>query len=483
MRFGRILLLFLSLEGSVHALNLDEFLGEVIAKNRLIQSHEKSKEAAFFRRAANDVILAPVLSLYSVGLDDKKIVLLSPGTNMTWNNTWNYGATLAQSFSTGTQMNVNFGATSSVGTLESLTTRVRGFASDSAVLGLSLSQSLWKNAFGRATRWRLDRESSAEKLARETYDLQTKQLLIEAEGVFWEVLYLREELKQRQESSARARKIESWVKARFSNGIGEKSDVLNAEGLTALRDLQLLQTNDAIAAARKKVNDLVEGNESWVQKIEGDLTKERPLEGLVTRLRDPLWTGPSGKKIRLETRLSLLETKMKSLGVEEAKDAMKPDLVLTGGYATNAPDQSRGIGTAVEGVTDTSRPTMNLGLRFIWLLDGDVRNAHQEAARQDLLASQLKTDKQISDSDSIWLELQRKHDELSREILAAKKVAGVQKEKALAERDKLSRGRTVTSQAILAEQDAAESELTLTRLEIAQRKMESQAKMFIYILE
>ena len=55
----------------------------------------------------------------------------------------------------------------------------------------------------------------------------------------------------------------------------------------------------------------------------------------------------------------------------------------------------------------------------------------------------------------------------------------IRSKRALVEKDKLSKGRTITSEAITAEQDAAETALTLMKLRTEQRKLESQAKLFI----
>ncbi len=479
MFFG-FLTLFSHLFCQAEALSLDEFLSAVALKHHLILANEKSKEAAAFKRIGGDSNLSPLLSLSAGYLDDQKMSMMMPGFFMIHNTSWVYSAGLAKNFETGTQAALNMNLSQSSLTLDNMATGVpqyTSFGSATVAFGLSVSQSLWKDFFGHGTRLRQDRERKTEELTKENFNLQTKQILIEAELAFWDLLYLQEEQKLRQDSLARAKKIETWVKNRFSNGIGDKSDVLNAEGLAAVRELQLIQNQDDIVANRRKVMDMMElQNPNETPKMDGELSQARHLEALATG-------SEKGRRVRLDSYLTVLESKTKAIGSEEAAEAMKPDLVLSGGYSTNSFDLNNGISGAYSNIYQANTPTMSVGLKFTWLLDSDLKNANREAARRDSLASVMKMERQLLESDSAWQELSRRHHELTREVAAAHIVADVQNRKAAAERQKLEKGRTITLQVITAEQDAAESELTLARLQAAQRKMESQARMFVTLEE
>jgi hypothetical protein len=156
---------------------------------------------------------------------------------------------------------------------------------------------------------------------------------------------------------------------------------------------------------------------------------------------------------------------------------------LAGSYSTNAFDTTNGITGAAGKLTDTSLPTTNVILKLSWPLDSEVKDAVKNVAKKDALASVLKKERKILESETSWSELQRRHSELHKKIQAAKILMEIQKQKAFVEQDKLTKGRTVTSQVITAEQDAAEAELTLIKLFSEQRKLESQSNMFTSVQE
>ncbi|GIL17402.1 MAG: hypothetical protein BroJett040_11530 [Oligoflexia bacterium] len=424
------------------------------------------------RKEASQVDLSPVLVLKSTYLDDKK-----PQTYGTYvlsrTQATEYSVGLAKKFSTGTQAQVSASASD---------VQANALVSGAGVeqkmgigsLGVSLSQSLWKDGFGASTRLKWDREAAVEKAEKSGYDLQQRQLLIEAESAFWDLIYLQEEMTQRKASLERAKRIESWVKRRVENGIGDRADLLNAQGLVAARELQLLVTQDEHLAMVKRLNDFLEVQAQENPNLEGDLKQVRNIRDLV---------GVSSQKnpVRLDAYLSALEAQAKMVGSREAEEAMKPDLVLEGQYKTNPIESS--MSSAMNKLTDTQNPTTAIAVKLTWLLDGGAKGSVREAARQEALASQYKKERKLLESQSSWEEIQRRHTELGKKIKAAQIVSQVQAQKAAVERDKLTKGRTVTSQVITAEQDAAEAELTLVKLQAEQRKLEAQSRLFVSIEE
>jgi len=481
-----LLLTLLASIAQAENLNLDQFLDQVLNQHKAIKSYSQSQQAAEYFREATDTVLSPQLSLQGGYIDDQKPTVTMPYYMINRTQGWNYSATLGKLFSTGTQASLSANLSQlSLSTTDRMQVPGSAIYSNQSLgvgsLGVSLAQSLWKDFFGRATHLRQDREWKTEILKQQTFNLQIKQIVVEAENAFWDLLYLQEELQQRIDTLQRSKKIEVWVKKRFSNGIGDKADVLNAEGLSAARSLQLLQTQDDIVAAKRKVVDLLElENVDQVPILRGDIKNIRKLESLVPESSK---ASASSRKVRLDSYLAILEAKVKSIGASEAEESMKPDLQLAGSYATNSYDFNNGITGAYNNLTNTNLPTLNVGLKFVWLLDSDLRNANRESARREALSSTFNMQRQLLESDSAWQEMNRRHQELTREVQAAAFMADVQNKKASAEREKLEKGRSITSQVITAEQDAAESVLTLTKLEVAQRKLESQARLFLNLEE
>lgn len=466
------------------SMGLENFLQLVGQKNGNFKSIQSSLEAARARRQRGDLELSPVLTANAQAVDDKKPTILGPivlsGTKQT-----EASLGIAKKFSTGTQAAVTASiseATTSITSLQpagtSSTTNAFG------ALGISLSQSLWKDFFGESTDLRREREVLIEQAESQGLDLQGRQVFVDAEAAFWDHLYLKEELRQREESLARAKRIESWVKNRASNGIGDRADVLNAQGLVAGRELQLLSSQDELKASEERIRDLLEMTQvEPMPNFEGHLEGVRSPGAMVDGKMVKAGEKDVGKSqvIRLDAYLSVLEAKTKAVVAREVAEGMKPDLVLSGAYKTNSIDTA--MGGAANNITDTSTPTTVVGVKFTYLLDGAVKDASRNAAKMESLAAEQKRARKLLESQTSWDELQRRHGELSKKIEAAQRSSTIQMQKADAERDRLSKGRTITSNVILAEQDAAESQLTLARMRAEQRKLESQGRMFIQISE
>ncbi len=446
------------------ALTLEQYLNQVKQKNKLFQSLDASREASENRNAQADLELSPVLTALAQNQDDKSLQTM--GTVVVNHaQTRQYSLGLGKKFSTGTSASV----TASVQSLKSDYTI--GAASGSSenhtgTMAINLSQSLWKDFFGEATRLRWRREQSQKTLEQASLQLQQQQALISAEASFWDLFTLQQELVIRKEGLERARKIEGWVQRRFDNGIGEKSDLLNAKGLVAARELELLAAQDDLTAAEKKFLDQMELGAEQIPVLEAKL--DQPREELLKSIAKPL---------KLDSYMTVLESQIKSTVAQEVKDQMRPDLSLRGSYKTNGYQDSDSA--ALQHMQDRDYPVTAVGLQFTWLLDWDTKSSVQNTAQKDALAAELKKQRQFVESETAWTELVRRHQELGKKIKAANLISDIQTAKAAAERERLSKGRTITSQVITAEQDAAEAQLRLTKLKAEQRKLETQTKMFI----
>jgi outer membrane protein TolC len=455
------------------AMTLDEYLSQVQKKNRNLQSLESSQEAASLRYDANNLELSPILSAGANYIDDKALNF-STGGNVTHSQVRQYSLGLAKKFSTGTSASI-------VGSLQAMnlegTTPTTGpLAAEfhTGTMAFSLTQSLWKDFYGRSTALRWEREASQRQSEKTGYNLQAKQTLISAESAFWDLLYMQNELEIRQASLERAQKIEGWVRRRASNGIGDRADVLNAQGLVAARQLQLISTQDELKAVQKNFALQLELAENEpLPKLDGNLEQVRPLNQFVT--------GEQGRIMRLDTYLAVLEAKVKKVSSAESAERVRPDVLLQGQYKTNGYDTTDP--GAASRMTDKEHPTTSVGVTFSWALDWESKDALRNSARADAVAAELKRDRGLLESQTSWSEINRRHSELSAKITAASKLSEIQTSKAAAERDKLSKGRSITSNVITAEQDAAEAQLTLTKLKAEQRKLESQGRLFVKIQE
>ncbi len=464
--------LILAVAQSGAAMTLEEYLQTVQKKNRTLLSYEASQEAANSRYQQGDLDLSPYLKAGANYLDDKSLTN-SGLVSLTHNQVRSYNLGLEKKFSTGTTAAVT-GTVTAVNAEGSFNNAAIVSETHQGTMGISLTQSLWKDFFGASTRLRHERERSQAQYEKTGYNLQAKQALIDAEAAFWDLLYMQQELQIRKASLERAKRIEGWVRNRASNGIGDRADVLNAQGLVASRELQLIGTQDDLKAAEVKFATQIEWPTNQpVPELQANMNQVRPLKNFIA--------GEQGRVVRLDTYLSILDAQVKQVQSREAEERVMPDLTLQGQYKTNGYDTTDS--KAISKMTDKDYPVSSIGVNFSWALDWDSKNAVRNSAKQDALAAQLKKEKGLLDSETAWTEINRRHAEMSARISAAQNLSQVQTAKAAAERDKLSKGRSITSNVITAEQDAADAELNLTKMKAEQRKLESQSRLFVTIQE
>lgn len=451
---------------AAHALSLEEYLAKVVEKNKAFASYRLAKDSAEQKAIAGDVGLLPRLTLSYGALDDKK---LPNSLSARESKATVYSAELAKRFSTGTNVSI----TANGGEYENPGAIVPSFAKyGTAGLGVSLQQSLWKDAFGSGIRTRHERETYTKLLEQGNLDLQQRNVLLNAEIAFWEYLTLKQDLEVRKQALGRAERLASWMSKRVSDGIADRADYLTMQALVQTRSLQLMNGRDDLVALERKVKDILEvPTTGAMPELNGSLSNRRELANLVARSN-------SQKVLSYDAYLNLIQAKMKSKVADEVADGYSADLLLEGSYNTNAYN-TRGLSDAQAEIANTDHPTSRVGVKWIYLFDTSVKDAAVNTAKMDGMAAKSLAERKLSESEMQWSELNRRFGELSKKIETAQKLAEIQGERAREESQRLNRGRSITSNVINAEQDAQEAELNVIRLRAEQRKLEAQTRMFI----
>lgn len=455
-------------------MNLKDYLAAVVEKNRSVKAYQVSQEVAQERRVAGDLELVPVLT-GSVGyLNDKSPMgpFVQFGASRTTAKDLKLG--FAKKFSTGTSISLS-GAAAEVENEGNFNNPMFGrFSYGSLTVGLS--QSLWKDSFGRATSLRRQRQEAVASAEVGKYDLQTKALLVNAEAAYWDYIYQSENLRIGRASLERARRIETWTRRRVNDGISDRADLLSAQALVAARQLQLVSAEDDLAAAKRKIRDYLELSDADnFPEISGDISGRRPLKSMIE--------GQGSKVLALEAYLASLNSKALSLVAKETEDGFRPDVTLSGAYGTNNFQPGKNLTDTTSEWTDTSLPTWKVGLNVVYLFDTDVKSSASSVARKEALAAQLQSERSKLESESAWIELNRRYSEMSKRIDSAAQIAQLQTDAAKAQTDLFNKGRSITANVINAEEDAADAELSLTRLKSEQRKMEAQGRLFVAVEE
>ncbi len=462
----KILVLLCIFSINAGALTLEEYLDLVHKKNRLINSYQTSVEASQEKRTAGDLALSPTLTAgYSLTSDkslpsavaDKRTTAVS-----------NLG--ISKKFSTGTLLS-----------LTALTTRLdyetpvtpgnTGYSTGG--LGLLVQQSLWKDFFGVAIRARREREALVSELEVLGYELQKRLTLIQAETDFWDYLVAQEDLKLKQANFERAKKLDSWTANRVSNGISDQTDLLQVRALANLRELELATAKEAIKTREAKIRENIDFliSES-VPELKADMNVSRPFVTDLAKNRNI---------VKIDTYLTSVEAQIKQKVSEEVVDSLRPDLSFLGKYNTSSYNVD--YPTMQSNISNTDRPVTYLGLSLTWLFGSDAKSAQLSSAKKEALASRLKAEQAKVSGENAWSDLLRQYDLTKRNVLTLEKIAQLQRDRALAEQSKFTKGRTITSNVVNAETDAAQAEVNYLSAKSGLRKLEASTQLFMSIAE
>ncbi|MBC7465261.1 MAG: TolC family protein [Bdellovibrio sp.] len=449
---------------SSFAMTLEEYLQIVKKKNKVFSSLAASVEASNSKAVAGDVVLAPVLTAgYSLSTD--KSLPSSIGDKREVSE---YNLGVSKKFITGTTIGVS-GKTDEFRNDTNFTTTPGLDKYSTGGLGVTLQQSLWKDFFGAGTRIRQDLDRTINQIETVNLDLQMRAALFDAESTFWDYTVADEDLKLQQANFDRAKKMEQWTSNRVTNGISDRADLMNVRALAALREVQLSTAQDEIKMQEAKFREYLELADGEPTPVAtGDIMQARNYMAQLSKNKDV---------IKMDAYLSSLQAKSKKLVADQIGDLYKPDLALLASYNTSSYD--REYSEMTKNIAKTDRPRTFIGVNFTWMFDTDAKLATINSAQKDALASKYAAERAITLGKIAWSDLQRKYETTSKNVLTLEKVAKFQRERAKAEQDKFGKGRTITSNVVLAETDAAEAEVNLLRAKSGLRKLEASSILFI----
>ena len=444
------------------AWDLEKYLDYVAESNPLVKAARLQKDAAVLKKGQGDLQeLSPFLSVDAGYLNDSQETTF-PSQQGTRTVGKSYSVGISKKFVTGTTLSAQWGQTHS--DIDGL---VFPFvpAWDSRYT-LAVSQSLWKDGFGRGVRLRHEREEASERVNVLTAELQARQALIDAESVFWDMAVQMLDRQQKADALKRAEKIRDWTLRRLNNGIGDRADRLQVESLIASRRLAQISSDDAFATARQKALDTLGLPDIDLAGFKPEiLAKERTL------------ASGEGDPRRLDIWIGHYASIIGESAARETNEMLRPDLSLTGAYGANARDPSLGSSSSEALKSDNS--VYRVGVKLALSLDFGLKRDLRAAANAEAAAARMKSDKLAKDGSSSWSELVRRHKELGSSIAAMEVLVKAQEAQLLREQERLAVGRTTTFQVISFEQSVADSNLALLQLRAGQRKLEAASRLYL----
>ncbi len=459
----KIILGLLILAPLLQALTIDEYLLIAKTKNPLFKAYDLSIEAAGDKIDSADLELSPVLTAGYLKAKDKSQPSMIALGERTMDQ---YSLGLAKKFFTGTAVKIE----ALNNDYKNERALISGFDQySSGSVGITVSQSLWKDFLGSGTRTKIDRQKASAKIEVSAVELQRRSFLIQLEGDYWDYAVAAENLKLKKSNLERAQKMEKWTMNRVSNGISDRADLMNIKALSALRFLEFQTAEEELKNQKIKFREnlgLSEGDAT--PEMNGDMSESR------TYIKDLL---KQRNIVSLESEIAKYESDTKLYASNEINDSLRPDLSVFGSYATTSFNRDRT--TALDKITDGDYPKSTIGVNFSWVFETDAKSGLRNSALKESLAAKLKSEKKSALSVNAWQELLRKYELTQKNVNSLEQIARFQRERSKAEQDKFLKGRTVTANVVTAETDAAEAEVTLLKAKAGLKKVETSALVFI----
>ncbi|MFA6236713.1 MAG: TolC family protein [Bacteriovorax sp.] len=465
-RAGALLSLLLTIPGLSFAniLTLDEYLKQVEEKNQSLTASKLITESADDRADEGKLIFRPnMFAQVQTSIDKKPTTNVNAQGNRTDNSFYSVGLTQQFNFGLQGKLGYNFSHTKIYNASPAflpLSDFHDGIAS------LELSQSLWRNFWGRESRSQetiITSQAQANKYG-ESYKIKTT--LAQGENIYWSLSQLRKVVKVQKESLERAQKIRSWNQRRLSSGLAENSDFLQSDANYKAREYELksaLQDEKTLQRALNALRGINSDNvPEELSSVESNKIKSLAL--------------PPKAEFRDDTRAALELKKISEASAGLSIEKNKPVFEVYGAYAMNGRDRDRD--QAMTNSLKTERDTRAIGLRFIAPLDFGTSSDNISGYKKEQIAADQNYQRKLFEQEQQWNDLSTKFEDAKIKLTLIEKIEEAQRVKASNERDRLNRGRTVTFQVLNFEQDYAQSELNRIQSETNILNIYSQLKIF-----
>ncbi|MDD4973775.1 MAG: TolC family protein [Bacteriovorax sp.] len=445
-------------------LTLDDFLKQVEGKNQSMTASKLIAEGAQERANEGKLIFRPnIFAQAQSTIDKRPTANVNAQGDRTDNNFVTAG--ILQQFNFGLQgkLGYNFSHTRIYDASPAFLP-INNF--HDGVATLELSQSLWRNFLGRESRSQEVIITSQAQATKHTENYKIKATLAQAELLYWSLSQIRKVVRVQKESLERAQKIRVWNQNRLKSGLAENSDFLQSDANYKAREYELKSAMQDLKTLQRSVNSLrgvdSEALDEDLESVDSEIIKKLAL--------------PSKEELREDTKAALEIQKISKASADLSIEKNKPTFEMYGTYALNGRDPQ--ADQAVTNSFKTNHDTKAIGLRFVAPLDFGTTSDNINGYRKEQIAATQNFQRKLFEQEQQWNDLAARFEDAKVKLSLVEKIEEAQKIKASNERDRLSKGRTVTFQVLNFEQDYAQSELARIQNETNILNIYSQLKIY-----
>ena len=325
--------------------------------------------------------------------------------------------------------------------------------------------SLWKNAFGKDVRGRIQ----SSRAISESKVLQAEASRIafqtDAEILYFETIFLNEAIKIQIELITQGEKIVQWTINQSNN-----------------RLLEPVHIAQAMAAHQSRKFALI----TLKQRLQSNLYKMSQLSGLEIKEQmsfdsiDKIYkkVSKSNKRFTQKITVHFLAKAIEGeqIDVNLAAEDFKPDLSLKAQYLAFNDTGRSDDSSRCKSFTDCR--SLSLFVNLTVPLDVSTRKGGARAANSRIESLKKNFEAELQNSKVEILQLQSQVDALGDQINSLEKLIDAQEKRLKRERERQSRGRATTFDLILSEQDLGESRINLAEIKAKYVSTISQFNLF-----
>ena len=275
---------------------------------------------------------------------------------------------------------------------------------------------------------------------------QSKQVLMQAEMAYWELALARESVKIHEQLLNRANQLDSWMQNKIYLNLQDQTDINQSKSEVQYRKLELKGALDAEKSAARSFNYLRGRDQDKVEDVL-DLPEEKDL---VSEAKN---TDPEKRLDYLSLKRNLEAAKA---GAAAKKEVLSSELSIGASASLNAADSD--LPTAWSNSFKGDKYVYGVGVNLRVPLDFPA-DALSKAYDGEWKSLEIYSEAKRLEIKTEWSELNRKLLDVKERLALAVELERLQKNKANAERERLTKGNSVTAQVLMFEQDWSKSQL------------------------
>ncbi|NQZ02865.1 MAG: TolC family protein [Bdellovibrionales bacterium] len=433
---------------------------------RRIQAAGIDKEAAYLRTSA---LLAWRLEAEGQRVDDESAV---NGFGPERTERTNYRFAISKQFETGSQMQLEFLNVDQNLRFPDSFTGFDNFIGNTRFseprVTLSLSQSLWKDSFGQATRDALEASRMQEKAIENFLVSQTGQWAYEISDLYYQAWLAQSKARADLENLKRQQRLLKIVQLQKRRGTSDTVDVLQVESSLKLAEQTVADSRQNVSRIFKTLVLSLGFPEKWLE-VDGNLVPTKIDQPIAeaSEICKSGWKAAAERNPKLKQLNSELVATEKQL--EAAQGRVGPDLRLQ--VAASANGVQSDFGEAFEDVSAWRNPRYVMGVTVSMPLE-------QKQEKADILTSLTqKTSKQYelgqarTDLQAEWVANCENLQRLKFKVKEFRSMMGLQKDRVDREEKRFRIGKTGAFQVIQAGSDATNAELSYKRSQVEIRNV------------